>query len=208
MDGYQAAKAFRKKGIRTPIVALTANAMEGDEMKCIDAGCNDYLSKPVIYTKLVAMLNKFLGTDSSEVAVSVESNNHITQTDDTDDNEVIINWAKIVEGGMDEQIIQQLIPTYIADNKEHLRELISAVKKAKCYGYSITRPRDKRGWEKSGGGSVIQSGYAARDDGPAGRFVEERRAVKRYYIRIRPGLKNSFRSPTGLKPPRGYRAVK
>lgn len=111
-------------------MALTANAMEGDEMKCIDAGCNDYLSKPVIYTKLVAMLNKFLGTDSSEVAVSVESNNHITQTDDTDDNEVIINWAKIVEGGMDEQIIQQLIPTYIADNKEHLQELISAVKKA------------------------------------------------------------------------------
>jgi CheY-like chemotaxis protein len=129
MDGYDATRTLRNNGIKTPIVALTANAMEGDDKKCLDAGCDDYLSKPVIYTKLVAMLSKFLGkTDSPEVAVSAENNNHITQPDDTDDNEVIINWAKVLANGIDEQLIKELMPTYLESNKEHLQKLISAVK--------------------------------------------------------------------------------
>jgi|GEM_PF-498253 len=131
MDGYDATMALRDNGIKTPIVALTANAMEGDEEKCLKAGCDGYLPKPVIYTKLVAMLNKFLGKpDSPQVAVSVESNNNITQPDDIDDNEVIINWAKVLAGGMDEQMIKEIMPTYLASNMEHLQKLISAVKAA------------------------------------------------------------------------------
>jgi len=131
MDGYEATRTLRNNGIKTPIVALTANAMEGDEKECLDAGCDDYLSKPVIYTKLVAMLSKFLGkTDSPEVAVSAENNNHITQPDDTDDNEVIINWAKVVANGIDEQIIKEVMPTYLVSNREHMQGLITAVKAA------------------------------------------------------------------------------
>jgi CheY-like chemotaxis protein len=131
MDGYDATMTLRDNGIKTPIVALTANAMEGDEKKCLKAGCNDYLSKPVVYTKLVAMLSKFLGkTNSPEVAVSAENNNHITQPDDTDDNEVIINWAKVVANGINEQIIKELMPTYLAGNMEQLQKLTSAVKAA------------------------------------------------------------------------------
>jgi PAS domain S-box-containing protein len=131
MDGYEATRTLRNNGIKTPIVALTANAMEGDEKECLDAGCDDYLSKPVIYTKLVAMLGKFLGkTDLPEVAASVEKSNHITQPDDTDDNEVIINWAKVVAVGIDEQIIKEVMPTYLVSNREHMQGLITAVKAA------------------------------------------------------------------------------
>ena len=131
MDGYEATRTIRRKGLKTPIVALTANAMEGDKKKCIDAGCDEYLSKPVVYTTLVEMLSKFLGkTGSPQVAVSVERNNHITQPDHTDDNEVIINWAAVIAGGLDEQMIKEIMPTYLVSNKEHLQQLISAVKEA------------------------------------------------------------------------------
>jgi two-component system CheB/CheR fusion protein len=131
MDGYEATRTLRDNGIKTPIVALTANAMEGDEKKCLDAGCDNYLSKPVIYTKLVAILSKFLEkTDSPEIAKLVETSNDTTQTDDDNDNEAVINWAKVVAGGLDEQIINEVMPTYLASNKEHLRKLISAVKAA------------------------------------------------------------------------------
>jgi PAS domain S-box-containing protein len=131
MDGYQATRTLRNNGIKTPIVALTANAMEGDEKKCLDAGCDNYLSKPVIYTKLVAILGKFLEkTDSPQVAVPAENNNNITQPDDTRDNKVIIDWAKVVAIGMDEQMIKEIMPTYLPSNREHLQKLISAVKEA------------------------------------------------------------------------------
>jgi signal transduction histidine kinase/ActR/RegA family two-component response regulator len=60
MNGYEATKAIRKAGITTPIVALTANVMKGDEQKCIAAGCDDYLAKPMKYKELLELLDKYL----------------------------------------------------------------------------------------------------------------------------------------------------
>ncbi|MHC4131611.1 MAG: CBS domain-containing protein [Planctomycetota bacterium] len=60
MSGLEATKTLRDQGLVTPIVALTAHAMKGDEEKCLKAGCNDYLSKPVNVTKLMNILEKYL----------------------------------------------------------------------------------------------------------------------------------------------------
>ena len=62
MDGYTAAGVLRERGLTLPIVALTANAMHGDEDKCKSAGCSHFLTKPIDINALVAILAETLGT--------------------------------------------------------------------------------------------------------------------------------------------------
>ena len=64
MDGVEAASHLRKREAENPgippvyIVALTADAMAGDRKRCIDAGMNDYLSKPIRRADLAAALDR------------------------------------------------------------------------------------------------------------------------------------------------------
>ena len=60
MSGIETTVAIRKKGFSVPIIALTASAVTGAKQTMMDAGMNDYLSKPIIKAEMVEMLKKWL----------------------------------------------------------------------------------------------------------------------------------------------------
>ena len=66
MDGLDATRSIRQLNKKQPdIVALTANAVEGDRERCIESGMSDYLAKPLTIENLKAMLMKHLGNASA-----------------------------------------------------------------------------------------------------------------------------------------------
>ncbi len=62
MDGYEAMQEIRKIPAQknVPIIALTAKAMKDDRQKCIEAGANDYMAKPIVIEKLLSLLRVWL----------------------------------------------------------------------------------------------------------------------------------------------------
>ncbi|SCA57264.1 Sensor protein gacS (fragment) [Candidatus Terasakiella magnetica] len=129
-DGYQATREIRAQNANyanIPIVAMTANAMAGDREKCILAGMNDFLSKPVSREKIAQCIFKTLGIDENvhpESDVSAQDNVDLDIWDEdivqTMINDLDLDGYKMLLGAFLENSILRVENLHKAwQNKEH-----------------------------------------------------------------------------------------
>jgi CheY-like chemotaxis protein len=76
MDGFAATRLIRSgiagdRNRRIPIVAMTANALDGDRERCLQAGMNDYMAKPVVLEVLRSKLLHWLAQTGSSINLEV-----------------------------------------------------------------------------------------------------------------------------------------
>jgi PAS domain S-box-containing protein len=149
MNGYEATRALKQQGYEVPIVALTANAMKGDDQVCIDAGCDGYLTKPIDRRELCRVLAKYLPDLHTVVRPKRDAASALTAnskppsaeqglskrpshaaTDISTSNP--IDWDQLVERLGDEDIVREIMPSYMKDTKVHFEKLSRAVDAGDC----------------------------------------------------------------------------
>jgi CheY-like chemotaxis protein/HPt (histidine-containing phosphotransfer) domain-containing protein len=131
MNGYEATAEIRRReeahgvGRRTPIIAMTANAMEGDREKALEAGMDDYVPKPVKREDLAAVLERWIGAVDAATTGSGDFAGP-TETEDPVDHAVIENLREL--GGS--EMISELAEMFLDDARSDLRTLHEAVEES------------------------------------------------------------------------------
>ncbi|MEM7611542.1 MAG: Hpt domain-containing protein, partial [Pseudomonadota bacterium] len=111
-----------------PVVALTANALSGDRQRCLDAGMNDYLTKPFSKAQLEKMLEKWIGPPADQSAASITM-----QTDAADDALVdsdALAQIRMLDVPGESSIFDEIIDEYLRSSSELVQRIAESVSSA------------------------------------------------------------------------------
>ena len=91
MDGFAAAKRLRELGYRGKLIALTASAMTSDRERCMAAGCDEYMSKPVDRARLLQLIAHAMQDSKRRAAESGEQTKRVLIVDDNEDASEVLS---------------------------------------------------------------------------------------------------------------------
>jgi two-component system sensor histidine kinase/response regulator len=140
MDGLEATIAIRdmesagrlqhQARSHLPIVAMTAHAMKGDRERCLDAGMDGYVSKPIRPADLLAELQMLLGDVTAESPSPTAGKTPPADgvVSDRSPNDGLIDWNAALESVLgDQQLFRQVVEAFLAEYPQHLTDLGMAI---------------------------------------------------------------------------------
>jgi CheY-like chemotaxis protein len=139
LDGYSATQEIRRieQGTRhTVIIALTANAMKEDRQRCLDAGMDDYLSKPVLKDQLASKLQEWETVALVARRTQTHKEPHYPQLKVpslSDASPPAIDWEHLHQlSDGSEEFELELLQMYSQDSRSHLEEMEQAITQGDC----------------------------------------------------------------------------
>ena len=122
MDGYMATQNLRRAGCHVPIVAITANAYQSDRDRCLAAGMNDYIVKPIEIAQLKAILARWMGAAEPVPAALPDSGSRAGDAS----GRVFDRAAVLDRLGGDEELMHAVIESFL----QHTPDTLNAVEQA------------------------------------------------------------------------------
>ena len=123
MDGYDTTRYLREHELKTPIIAMTADTLSSNRQKCLAAGMNDYLTKPVVIDKLVACLDQWLGHESVLIAAPDAANELANDAQESDFRDA--DFLKLMMG--DKALANTLLTMFVANIPGNISQLKAAI---------------------------------------------------------------------------------
>ncbi|HVJ34308.1 MAG TPA: response regulator [Terriglobia bacterium] len=163
MDGFaltQAIRRLEKPEDRLPIVALTANALQGEDKRCIAAGMDDYLSKPVELDRLRKRLERWLSPTAPVVALL--SLPQVAKA--ARPNDAVFDLAMLTEYcGSDPEAMRETSGLYVESLKSDLASLLAAIGQKDAEGAEMYAHRIKSAARAVGGQAIVDFSEQAED---------------------------------------------
>jgi CheY-like chemotaxis protein len=164
MDGRDAVAQIRRAGLTVPIIALTAHAMSGVREECIDAGFDDYASKPVDRNELFETLSRYI-TPIETTAESASAQPPATRSPSRPVGQAqpaldpdVLDYASLMESvGESEEILQEIVGLF----RERKVESLQAIRAAMDAGDMETLYRSAHALKGSVGSMRAQSAFEA-----------------------------------------------
>jgi ligand-binding sensor domain-containing protein/signal transduction histidine kinase/DNA-binding response OmpR family regulator len=187
MDGFQATREIRLRergASHIPIIALTADAMQGAEQQCREAGMDDYLTKPLDRTRLSKTIGRHL--ESASPAIEVVESTALSQLPHGSSG-APVDWDHIMKvSDGDREFARELVQVFIDSGDAALHEIRAALKR----GDLLTIGSVAHSFKGSSANIFAQSASAA-----AGRLEEAARAG---HVGQLSGLEEKLRQEAGL----------
>ncbi|OQX96427.1 hypothetical protein B6I21_01080 [candidate division KSB1 bacterium 4572_119] len=126
MDGFEATGVIRNAGSKVknhtiPIIAMTANAMKGDRERCLAAGMDDYVSKPIIPGELASVLDNWLGKERPGQNESADTKK--SRNGNSFDREMLLERL-----GGDEEFLSEILNTFMEQIPNDLKTIKKGIR--------------------------------------------------------------------------------
>jgi len=122
MDGIEATRHLRESGCQTPVIAMTASALSRDRERCMEAGMDDYVTKPISMETLQEVLNQHLHRSSTQSGEQEGRDSHSDHRGPVD-----LDRLNIITAG-DKDVMKEIADLFLKDGRKRLSEIRDALK--------------------------------------------------------------------------------
>jgi CheY-like chemotaxis protein len=179
MDGFEATGVIRQRekdrgGVHIPIVAMTAHAMKGDRERCLDAGMDDYVTKPIKAKELFEVIEKITPTSNEkERPVITVSNEGETTPKDIFD---LSRAMEVVDG--DKKLFKEISKMFLEGLADNLAIIKDAIAKSDAYALERAAHALKGSIGNFGAKRSFDAAYRLEKMGKEGKMDETKEAFK------------------------------
>ncbi len=174
MDGYEATTELRRRegsGKRTPVIAVTANAMQGDRERCLEAGMDDYIAKPIRKDELATALKRWISAPWASVepepfvGMTLEAAHYGVAADISE------RLARLREE-FGEEVVVELIDTFIPDTRERMEALRRTIQRGDARAMAREAHALKGGFRNMGARELAELCEELEARGRAGQVAD------------------------------------